>query len=49
MFPLDLSRFPGPPRGPYDDLVDAASRSVSVLVEELNKVVEPIIDQIEGS
>jgi hypothetical protein len=46
--PVRLDDLPPAPEGPDEDLVDrAARRAVTVLVRELNDLLNPIVDQLE--
>ncbi|RAY11506.1 hypothetical protein DPM19_29825 [Actinomadura craniellae] len=46
--PLPIDELPPAPPGPGDGVVDTARRAVRVLTRELNDLLTPIIDRLEG-
>lgn len=46
--PLPLDDLPPAPEGPGDEAAEAARRAIVVLVRELNALVGPILDQLDG-
>jgi hypothetical protein len=46
--PVRLDDLPPAPEGPADDVERAAHRAVTVLVRELNDLLNPIVDQLEA-
>ena len=46
--PVPIAALPAAPDGPADDVAGAALRAVTVLVRELNELVDPIVQQLEA-
>ncbi|MFC4051181.1 hypothetical protein ACFOY4_15930 [Actinomadura syzygii] len=47
-FPVPLDRMPSAPAGPRRDVVGRARQTVQVLAAELNYIVRPVLDVLDG-